>query len=225
MKRHIRCCAECVGFLVKQQSWECSTGLGRWRNLLDPHRSPTPSKMVSGTCLHCAAFLLALSAEPSSTHSPRVTQSREGQDRLPASAPPYHHSTTACVCLNPQLQAASSKQLQEMPGSLEPSGRGPGELSQKVTAQTAHPDSVPLPTWRTESCSFSPFDLPFLPSHTCAFLKAPLGLQLHQHSAQPPQLSCWEWEALEPERGCAWEKPCTPPPLLAGSRRDRLELN
>jgi len=147
-----------------------------------------------------------------------------------SSAPP-----AVCVYWNPPAPrcAAPSEELPDTAGSPQPSGRRPrrGRAGRPPHGQHVL-TATQLPTWRAESCSSSPLDLPFLPSHTrvppgklpSARLAGP---QPHQHPAQPPQLSThwWEREAPEPERGRAREKPCTPPPLLATSRRDRLELN
>lgn len=152
-------------------------------------------------------------AEPTSIPGP-WQMCREDQEPPQAQTLPELHFPMCCVGLDPPAPDRSTRRCPGAHRAL-PAAQPPG--TNGITKQAA-------PACYLTSLSF--FNT-HTHTHTCpneSSLEWLAGPQLYQLPAQPLQ-HCWEWETLEMNKDHAWEKPCTPPPLLAASSTDRLELN
>lgn len=142
----------------------------------------------------------------------------------PKQLPKIHSSLMAVTCPKSPQRAGWLEKVKFMQmffqssgfGSVPVANIGHGELGRGTVMQAVPPCSLTFLSFFNTHIFPNESSLEWLP-----------GLQLHQLPAQPLQLSkhCWEWETLGMEKHHAWEKPCTPPPLLAASSTDRSELN
>lgn len=151
-----------------------------WKLDAPPQKTPCCG-VVPGTCPPTAATLARRGGGCTGRAVPPLTSlsnpaelSRQDQAQLPAQPPLALRCPCGAWVSEPPAPgcAASREQPPELsepqPSACWPRRSSPSRHSQRVLPARQ------LPPWRAESCSSSPADLPFLPSHTCP-PQAPLG--------------------------------------------------